>query len=306
VIFITGGAGFIGSTLVDSLLTMGESITIFDNFSNSSTEKISHLLDKGASLVTGDIRDYDSLEKNLAGHNLVIHLAAQIDVVESILNPENTHEVNVGGTENVLKACLKQNIKNIIAASSAAVYGVPKKLPLIETSDTVPISPYGQSKLDMEQLIHDFSLKNKLNSICLRFFNIYGKGQTDAYAGVITKFMKNILEDKPLVIFGDGYNTRDFISVKDVVDSIKNAIKNVDGKRGNSYNIASGNLISILDLANLMLSISEKSRQIKFSPSRKGDIVHSQSNIDLAISELGFMPKIPLRQGLEELFQDYS
>jgi len=305
VIFVTGGAGFIGSTLVDSLLTMGESVTIFDNFSNSSIETISHLLDKGASLVKGDLRDYDSLEKNLAGHNSVIHLAAQIDVVESFLNPEKTLEVNVAGTENVLKACLMQNVKNIIAASSAAVYGIPKKLPLTETSSTIPISPYGQSKLDMEQLIRDFSLKNNLNSICLRFFNVYGKGQTDAYAGVITKFMKNIREDKLLIIFGDGSNTRDFISVKDVVDSIKNAIKNIDGKRGNCYNIASGNFISIFDLANLMLSISEKTLEIKFSPPRKGDIVHSQTNIDLVTSELGFMPKIPIRQGLEELFQNY-
>ncbi len=302
-IFVTGGAGFIGSTLIDSLLTMKESVTIFDNFSNSSEEKISHLLNRGASLVKGDIRDYDSLKKNLAGFNTVIHLAAKIDVEESFQNPEETNAVNVAGTKNLLKACHNQHVKNIVVASSAAVYGNPNELPLSETSPTIPISPYGESKLAMEQLISDFSQKNNLNSICLRFFNIYGKGQTDAYAGVISKFIKNIHEDTPLTIFGDGSNTRDFISVYDVVDSIKCAIKNIDNKRGNSYNIASGHFISIIDLANLMLTISGKTLEKKFSTPRKGDIPHSQASVALAKNELNFIPKIPIRIGLEKLLK---
>jgi len=302
-ILITGGAGFVGSFLVDQFLKKGEYVTIFDNFSNSSKERISHFLDRGACLVEGDIRNYESLEKSLDSCNSVIHLAAQIDVDKSILYPKENYEINVEGTRNLLKACVKQNVHNIIAASSAAVYGIPSELPLTESFSTKPISPYGESKLVMEQLIADYSKKNNFNSISLRFFNIFGKGQTDAYAGVITKFMNNIQENKPLIILGDGSNTRDFISVEDIVNSIECAIKNVDGKKGNCYNIATGNFITINELATLMLSIAGKTLEIKHQPARKGDISHSQTSINLAKNALNFLPKIPLRLGLEKLIQ---
>jgi len=192
-------------------------------------------------------------------------------------------------------------VQNIIAASSAAVYGIPSQLPLIESSSTIPQSPYGESKLEMEKLIRDFSQKHNLNSISLRFFNIYGKGQTDAYAGVITKFMKNIEEDKPLTIFGDGSNTRDFIFIDDVVNSIKRAIEKIKEKKGVCYNIATGNHSTILQLAEIMLSISGKKLEIKFEPPKKGDIQHSQCKIDLAKNELNFIPKSTLKEGLKKL-----
>jgi len=298
---VTGGAGFVGKALVEYLSESGEKVTIFDNFSNSSRAEIQSLLKKGVSLVEGDIRNYEVLERCLSECDTVIHLAAQIDVQKSIINPKENYEINVEGTNNLLKACVKQNVQNIIAASSAAVYGIPSELPLNESSSTIPISPYGESKLAMEQLIRDFSQKHNLNSISLRFFNIFGKGQTDAYAGVITKFMKNISEDKPLIIFDDGSNTRDFIFVEDVVNSIKCAIEKIDGKRGNCYNIASGSFTSINELAKLMLSISGNTLEIKFSSPREGDISHSQASINLARNELSFNPKILLRQGLETL-----
>ena len=298
---VTGGAGFVGKALVEYLSESGEKVTIFDNFSNSSRAEIQSLLKKGVSLVEGDIRNYEALERCLSECDTVIHLAAQIDVQKSIINPKENYEINVEGTKNLLNACVKQNVKNIIAASSAAIYGIPSELPLNESSSTIPISPYGESKLAMEQLIRDFSQKHNLNSISLRFFNIFGKGQTDAYAGVITKFMKNISEDKPLIIFGDGSNTRDFIFVEDVANSIKSAIEKMDGKRGNCYNIASGSFTSINELAKLMLSISGNTLEIKFSSPREGDISHSQASINLARNELSFNPKILLRQGLETL-----
>ncbi len=300
-IVVTGGAGFVGRSVVDSLLESGEEIKIFDNFSNSSKSKIQQLLKKGASLVEGDIRNYEVLERSLSQCDTVIHLAAQIDVQKSIINPKENYEINVEGTKNLLKACLKQNVQNIIAASSAAVYGIPSELPLIESSPTIPQSPYGESKLEMEKLIRDFSKKHNLNSICLRFFNIYGKGQTDAYAGVITKFMKNIREDKPLIIFGDGSNTRDFIFIEDVVNWIKNAIEKIQGKKGVFYNIATGNHLTILQLAETMLSISGKKLEIKFDLPKKGDIPHSQCKIDLAKNELRFAPKTSLKEGLKRL-----
>ena len=234
---------------------------------------------------------------------IVIHLAASINVEDSILNPEKTHNVNVDGSINVFRACVANKVRKIIVASSAAVYGEPENLPVSENSLTNPISPYGESKLNMEKYTQKFSQDNNLDCILLRFFNIYGEGQSDAYAGVITKFMKNISENKPLVIFGDGSNTRDFIAIEDVIDSIHNAISNLDGKRGTCYNIASGRHVSIKELAELMLSISGKKLEIKFELPKKSDIPHSQANIDLAKKELGFYPKISLNEGLEKLLK---
>jgi len=300
-IVVTGGAGFVGKAIVDSLLESGEKVTIFDNFSNSSKAEIQSLLKKGASLAEGDIRNYEVLERSLSQCNTVIHLAAQIDVQKSIINPKENYEINVEGTNNLLKACFKKNVKNIIAASSAAVYGTPNELPLTESSQTIPLSPYGESKLKMEQQITDFSNKHILNSISLRFFNIFGKGQTDAYAGVITKFMKNIEEDKPLTIFGDGSNTRDFIFIDDVVNSIKRAIEKIEGKKGVCYNIATGNHSTILQLAEIMISISGKKLEIKFDLPKKGDIEHSQCKIDRAKNEINFIPKSTLKEGLKKL-----
>jgi len=302
-VFVTGGAGFLGATLVSSLLKKNYQIIIFDNFSNSSEEKISPLLTKGAKLVKGDITDSKSIENAIDDSDIVIHLAASINVEDSILNPEKTHNVNVDGTINVFRACVANNVRKIIVASSAAVYGESKNLPVSENSSTNPISPYGKSKLNMEKYIQKFSQDNNLDCIILRFFNIYGKGQSDAYAGVITKFMKNISENKPLVIFGDGSYTRDFIHIDDALEAIYKAIQKIEGKRGDCYNIATGRAVSIKELAGLTLSISGKKLEIKFEPPKKGDIPHSQANIDLAKKELDFHPKISLKAGLEKLLK---
>jgi len=238
----------------------------------------------------------------LIGFDTVIHLAAKIDVNESIKFPEVTNEVNVKGSLNLLKACVDNNIKNIIGISSAAVFGIPKKLPLTEDSETIPLSPYGSSKLTMENDFYDYSNSHDLNSIILRIFNVYGPGQTDAYAGVITKFINNISENKPLIIFGDGSFTRDFVSVQDVVSAINNSIDNIEGKKAEIYNIASGKHTSIKEIADLMLSVSGKNLEIKYEPEKKGDIPHSQTIIDKAKKELGFSPSVNLKDGLIKLF----
>lgn len=302
-IFVTGGAGFIGSHLVDFLLNQNQTVTIFDDFSNSSKDKVSSLTKRGAHLVKGDITDYESLNNSMDGFESVVHLAAKIDVKESMLKPDLYHKVNVVGTKNLLDVCLKKGIKNVIAASSAAVYGQPASLPLTEKSQLLPTSPYGKSKVEMEGLLRDYSKNNDLNCISLRFFNVYGKGQTDAYAGVITKFMNKIKEKQPLVIFGDGSNTRDFISIEDVTDAIFSALEHISGKQGNSYNIATGTFISINELAKLMLQVSGQTLEIKHEQSRQGDILHSQTKIDLAQDELNFNPKIKLHDGLKKLLQ---
>ena len=301
--FITGGAGFIGSSLTNYLLEKGEKVTIFDNLSNCSDNKLSTLKEKGVKLIEGDITNYNSLAKALTGSDIVIHLAAKINVQESIENPKETINVNVNGTINLLRACVENKIKKIIAVSSAAVFGTPKELPLSENSTLSPISPYGESKLAMEQRIREFSNKYGVNCITLRFFNVYGFGQSDPYAGVITKFLKNITQNKPLVIFGDGSLTRDFIHIDDVLEAINKAIEKIEGKRGGCYNIATGKAVSIKELAELMLSISGKKLEIKFKPPKQGDIPHSKANIDLAKKELDFQPKISLKEGLKKLLK---
>ena len=188
-------------------------------------------------------------------------------------------------------------------ASSAAVYGNPKELPLTENSKIAPISPYGASKLAVEHYMQAFSRSFKFNCISLRIFNVYGKGQSDSYAGVITKFKEKITKNKPLEIFGDGSNTRDFVSVDDVVQSIQKAIEKIDGKKGDYYNIASGNYTTINDLANLMITISGKTLPIEHAESRQGDIHHSQTSIQLATKELGYSPKVQLKNGLKILLE---
>ena len=291
-ILVTGGTGFIGKYLVKSLLEKGHNITIFDDFSNSTKDSISSLIDKGIKVIEGDITKKSEIVSALKDIEIVIHLAAKISVSESINNPEETFQVNVEGTKNVLAACKENHVKKIIAASSAAVYGEGiKDKKLTEELTTNPISPYGESKMRMEQEIHDFELKHGINCIILRFFNIFGIGQTSEYAGVITKFLEKIKNEQPLEIFGDGFQTRDFVSIEDIVYAINNAI--LYGKSG-IYNIASGKATTINELAEFMISVSNKDLEIRHLPELEGDIRNSEADISLAKIELRFSPKYGL------------
>lgn len=301
-IFVTGGAGFIGRHLIKSLLSNNHTVTIFDNFSNSSEEGIKDLVKRGVIVVKGDIRNFYSLLNSISGHDVVIHLAAKIDVEESVRMPEVIHDVNVTGTINLLRACVESEVVKIVAASTAAVYGNAKILPIEENSPTNPISPYGASKLAMEHYLQAFSNCYNLNCISLRFFNIYGEGQSSAYAGVITKFMGKIIDNKSLDIFGDGLNSRDLVAVEDVVNAIQLGMKNINGKKGNFYNIASGKSTTINDLAKLMISISGKNLTIRHNSTRDGDIPHSKASILSARKELSYLPNTKLNEGLQNLY----
>ena len=299
-IFITGGTGFLGMHLTKFLISQGHNITIFDNFSNSDS-KIFLTNDK-IKIIGGDILDYSKVCDSMKNMELVIHLAAQISVEDSIVNPENTMKINVRGTQNLLKSCIENKIQNFITASSAAVFGHQSDMPLTEESSKNPISPYGKSKLMMEAKILEFSKQHKLNSIILRFFNLYGDGQSSQYAGVITKFLENIKKNTNLEIYGTGKQTRDFIHVDDAINSFDLAIKNIHGKVGKIYNVGSGTSTTILELAQLLLKISGKDLQIILKPQLEGDIIHSQTSIKQIISDLGFTPKISLQKGLEQFF----
>jgi UDP-glucose 4-epimerase len=303
-ILVTGGAGFIGKHLVRSLLEKGNAVTIFDNFSNSTKESVSSLVEMGVKIIEGDITKLPNLLNAIKNHEIVIHLAAKISVSDSINNPTETFRVNVDGTRNVLTACKKNHVKKLIVSSSAAVYGESNpNVKLTEESKTNPISPYGESKVRMENQIRGFESKNKINCIILRFFNIYGIGQSSEYAGVITKFIKKIIENKPLEIFGNGQQTRDFVGIDDVIDSIHNAISY---EKSGTFNIASGKTITIEELAKQMILLSGKNLEIKKLIEKKGDIKHSKSEIFLAKKRLGYNPKIDLRLGIEKFLSSIN
>lgn len=300
-VFVTGGCGFIGRHVASAFLNSGHMVTVYDNLKNSQSSISSHLEKEGARVIKGDIQDHKLLSNSITDSDTVIHLAAQIDVQESIKDPRTTNMINVTGSVNLFQACVQQGVRNVISASTAAVYGNSKKQPISEDFQANPISPYGASKLAMEYYAKAFANCYDLNCVSLRFFNVYGKGQSDAYAGVITRFMDKIRDNKPLVIYGNGSYTRDFVSVNDVVGAIQSSIKVIKNKRGQVYNIASGRHITIKELAKSMVSISGKSLSIKHVKAKKGDIEKSQPTIRLAQKELGYKPKIDLKTGLRNL-----
>ncbi len=297
-IFITGGAGFIGIHLCKKLLELNHDVTVYDNFSNSLEENFISIIKQKVTLISGDILDNSKLVTSMKNHNIVIHLAAKISVPESIKNPKLTFDVNVNGTQNVLNACLQNDITKIIAASTAAVYqNTSTKIILDEASPVEPQSPYGESKLEMENKIIDFASIHNIDATILRLFNVFGIGQSLEYAGVITKFKENIQNNSSLVIFGDGTVTRDFVHVDDIVDAI---ILATSHSKNSIYNIASGTSTSISNLAETMIAISGKDIEIIYQPSRSGDIMFSATDIPLAKETLKFTPKISLKRGLEQ------
>jgi len=285
-IFVTGGAGFIGTHLCKKL-SLIHKVTVYDNFSNSNKKNFPIL--KNLTLIVGDILDNSKLVNSMKNHDIVIHLAAKTDVIDSINNPENTFQTNVQGTQNIIDSCKSHNISKIIVTSSAAVYQNSTNS-VDETSSTKPLSPYGQSKLDMEKI----TTESKINYSILRLFNVYGTGQS---SGVIANFKKNISENKPLTIFGDGEAIRDFIHIDDVVYGIILSMKSVSGV----YNIASGNGTSIANLAKLLIELSGKNSKIVYQPARKAEIIYSVSDITKSQNKLGFNPKIVLNDGLKTL-----
>ena len=285
-IFVTGGAGFIGIHLCKKLALLHK-VTVYDNFSNSNEEHFPII--ENVTLIVGDILDNSKLVDSMKNHDVVIHLAAKISVIDSIIDPDNTFQTNVQGTQNVLDSCKSNNILKIIVTSSAAIYENSDN-PVNETSISKPLSPYGQSKLDMEKII-TFS---KVDYTILRLFNVYGNGQT---SGVITNFKKNISEVTPLNIFGDGKAIRDFIHIDDVIDAILLSMKSTSG----IYNIASGTGTSITNLAKLFIQLFEKNSEIIYKSPRAGEIIYSVGNISKSRQELGFYTKIPLNSGLSIL-----
>jgi len=299
-ILVTGGAGFIGKHLVKTLLKGKNEIIIYENFSNSSKTELQEIKND-VKIIRGDLSNFDLLKNSLKDVDNVIHLAANIDILESIKHPEKSHKINVIGSMNLLRASTINGVSGIIGASSAAIYGDPKIVPVNEKTVPNPVSPYGADKLSMENYFKAFSNTYDLNTISLRFFNVYGIGQSNSYAGVITKFIEKIENDKPLLIYGDGKNTRDYVYIDDLIQGIQKSLKKIKGKRGDVYNIASGHSYSLNNLSKILLTIYKKKLKIIYNPFRKGDLRYSATSISLAKKELDYVPKFTLKNGLSKM-----
>jgi UDP-glucose 4-epimerase len=299
-VFITGGAGFIGIHLCKKLLEQNHDVTIFDNFENSSLVHFISIFKDDVTIISGDITNYSKLKDSMKNQDIVIHLAAKISVPDSIINPESTFDTNIHGTQNVLDALLSNHILKIIITSSAAVYKDTSSK-ILETSITVPSSPYGTSKLEMEKKINQFTVQYKISFTILRLFNVYGNGQSIQYAGVITQFKEKINQNLPLIIYGDGSVLRDFIHIDDVVTAI---ILAMDLDESATYNIASGISTSIINLAKTMITLSDKPLEIIFKSTRDGDILSSVSDITLAKNSLQFIPETSLKKGLTQFLSE--
>jgi len=296
-VLVTGGAGFIGSHLVKALVKAGHQVRVLDNLSTGSIENLTDVLD-AIELVRGDVRDYGAIEYVVRGVDAVIHLAALIDVAESVEKPDLYFDVNVRGTYNIVKA--SKNASTFIFASSSAVYGEPIRVPIPDDHPLMPKSPYAASKISGEAFVQAFANQYGFRPVILRLFNVYGPKQSRAYAGVIIEFIRRVSRGEPPVIFGDGEQTRDFIHVSDVIEAIMLSLRN-ERARG-VFNIGNGEGITINYLANLILKLMGR-EDLKpiYAPPRPGDIRHSIADIIRAQKELGFKPKVRLEVGIKEL-----
>ena len=295
---VTGGAGFVGSHLVKLLVEEGHEITVIDNLHKGKKENLASIINK-IKFHKIDVRDYESLRKILKNVDGVFHQAALTVVQDSFSRPEEYFDVNVHGTENIFKLANENKFK-VVYASSSSVYGHKLEIPITEDAERSPISPYGKTKLEDEYLVEKYS---KLNTeiIGLRYFNIFGKGQTIEYAGVITKFLDRINEGKSPIIFGNGSQIRDFIHVSDVA---KANLMAMNSKSSNLIvNIGTGNAISILELANMIINASGLKIEPIFAEALEGDIKKSLADISQAKKYFNWKSKIELQDWLREILK---
>ena len=297
---VTGGAGFIGSRIVKLLVKEGNSVTVIDNLHTGKMENLDEVRNE-INFVKADIRNFEDMKKNIIDCDGIFHEAALTLVQESFTKQKEYNEVNVIGTENIFKIAQKKNIK-VVFASSSSVYGDVKQIPIQESNLKKPINPYGITKLQDEQLAEKFVKKN-LQVIGLRYFNVYGIGQTGSYACVITKFINRLKENKNLIINGDGEQIRDFIFVDDI------AIANIKAMKSNVkegfFNIGTNIGTNINDLANMLIEISKQEISSIHSEMLDGDIKFSQADTELAKKMLEWEFHMPLKQGLQKIYPNF-
>ena len=294
---VTGGAGFIGSNLVSRLLGDGHEVVVLDNLLSGYRENLAPL--PRARFVEGDVRDERVLGRAAEGCEVIFHLAASVGNTRSIEHPIDDSEINVIGTLRVLEAARRAGSRKVVFSSSAGIFGELKTIPIREDHPAEPDSPYGASKLGAEKLCLAYAKLYPLECVCLRYFNVYGVNQRyDAYGNVIPIFAHRALRGQPLVVHGDGEQTRDFVNVQDVAAANYRAglAHGVSG----AFNIASGTRITINRLASMIADLSGLDVAIEHGPPRKGDVRHSLADVSAARAAFGFDPTVTLENGLPE------
>ena len=296
---ITGGAGFIGSHIAECLSGEGHQVIVLDSLRTGFEKNLNGL---NVQFEKGDIRDKELVEELVQGANGIFHLAALVSVPESLLNINECIEINTLGTINILEAAKKNVACKVVLSSSAANYGDNPILPKIETMTPEPMTPYAVTKLDGEFYLKMYQDQWGLPTASLRYFNVFGPRQNpkSAYAAAVPIFINNALQNKPITIYGDGLQTRDFIYVKDVVRA--NILASQTGSE--MYNVALGHSTSILELAENIIEITNSKSQIQFLEERSGDIKHSKADPS-KFNTLGFKPDYSITSALEETIDFY-
>lgn len=294
---VTGGCGFIGSHIVESLVKQGIGVTVLDDLSSG---KLENLQEAGApvNFVKGDVRDPVAVREALAGCEILFHEAAFVSVPESVLRPEECYDINIGGMKRLLEEAERQGTGTVVFASSCAVYGNGGDIPLRENSRLDPLSPYAMSKTESERLLEEFCSKRGARGVALRYFNVYGPRQTpeSKYAAVISKFFLDAAVRKVISLEGGGVQTRDFIFARDVAET--NILAARSGPGGYSvFNVCSGEEISISGLAGLFGEMYD-GLEVRRIEGRKDDILRSCGSCEKARSVLNFRPSVDLREGL--------
>lgn len=294
-VLVTGGAGFIGSALVESLRTE-TSVRVLDVRPGTD-------LPDGVEVIAGDVRDPEVVNRAVADVDVVFHEAALVSVEESINRPVESHAINATGTLNVLEAAREHDAR-VVVASSAAIYGDPDSVPITESAALQPSSPYGLDKLAADRYARLYNDLYGVETVALRYFNVYGPGQTGDYAGVIDVFLERARAGEPLPVHGDGDQTRDFVHVADVVAANRRAAST--DAVGQAFNVGTGRSVSIAEVARLVQRFTDSESPIVHEPPREGDVLHSRADLTRARSELGYEPSIDFEHGLEALVENRS
>jgi nucleoside-diphosphate-sugar epimerase len=303
---VTGGAGFIGSALVRGLLRSSEAdVHVIDNLSTGHLPNLDEVARK-ITFHNSDIRDFAAIDKLISGADTVFHIAAIPSVPKSIVDPVPSHEANIDGTFNVLRACVEGKVRKLVYAASSSAYGDTLVLPKVETMLPNPKSPYAAQKLMGEYYCSSFSSCYGLDTTSLRFFNVYGPRQdpSSPYSGVISVFMTCLLQGASPTIHGDGEQTRDFTYVEDVVDLIIKASQ-APGVAGRVFNAGNGNRYSLNEIWATLQKIEGVTIPAKYGPCRAGDVRDSQADPTAAVRELGHCPRFNIEQGLRRTLDWY-
>jgi UDP-glucose 4-epimerase len=303
---VTGGAGFIGSHIVQTLLEQGTSVHVLDNFSTGKRENLEELRQRfdgnRLEVLEGDVRDASRVEEALRGVEVIFHEAAFVSVPQSMDEPQNCFDVNITGTSLLFDSARKAGVRRAVVASSAAVYGESEALPLVEDTPLQPLSPYAVSKRVKEMYAELFTGSFGLEVVALRYFNVYGPRQRpdSMYAAAVPIFARRLLDGKPVTIFGDGGQTRDLINVRDVVRANLIASEHPDAA-GKIFNVCTGIETRLLDLLDVMYQLLPNSPSHQFAPPRAGDIYRSVGSPQKAAEVIGFQSQVSLVDGLKEV-----